>query len=342
VRIGTWYRAALCFCGASALLAGCGTGSQPGAALPQTNAAASAGAPLMIPARTQQHLNHAARASWVLPDAKVKALLYITNANDGTVFVYSYPQGTMVGELNGFEEPYGDCTDKAGNVWIVDDEASTVTEYAHGGSTPIRTLNDANEYPAGCAIDPTTGNLAVTNYETFSRGQGSVSIYRKAKGKPKTYSDSSISRGWFCSYDPSGNLFVDGDQSGSSGFQLAELPHGSATFTNISISQTITVPGGVQRSGKYVAVADENGPGNGVIYQFSINGSAGTEVSSTTLDSSQNIHQFWIDPAGNRVVAPSASLSTVGFWKFPAGGNPTKTLRGFSIPEGVALSPSRK
>ena len=119
---------------------------------------------------------------------------------------------------------------------------------------------------------------------------------------------------------------------------MAELPHGSSTFTNIGINQTITVAGGVQWDGKYVAVADENGPGNGVIYQFSISGSTGTEVSSTTLDSSENIHQFWIDPAGSRVVAPSASLSTVGYWKFPAGGNPTKTLSGFDIPEGVALS----
>ncbi len=85
------------------------------------------------------------------PDAKRMTLLYITNANDGTVFVYSYPKGTMEGELTGFEEPYGDCTDKTGDVWIVDDEASTVTEYAHGGSTPIRTLNDSGEYPAGCS-----------------------------------------------------------------------------------------------------------------------------------------------------------------------------------------------
>lgn len=328
--------------GATALLAGCGGGSQLGAAVPHADGAASVGAPLVLPAGTQPFVLHAALAAWMSPDAKATSLLYITNANDGTVFVYSYPKGTMVGELTGFEEPYGDCTDKAGNVWIVDDEASTVTEYAHGGSTPIRTLSDSSEYPAGCAIDPTTGNLAVTNYETFNRGQGSVSIYRKAKGKPKTYTDASISRGWFCDYDPSGNLFVDGDESGSSGFQLAELPHGGATFTNIGISQSITVPGGVQWNGKYVAVADENGPGNGVLYQFSISGSTGTEVSSTTLDSSENIHQFWIDPTGNRVVAPSASLSTVGFWKFSAGGNPTKTLSGFSIPEGVAYSPSRK
>ncbi|MGA9275219.1 MAG: hypothetical protein WBV67_17195 [Candidatus Cybelea sp.] len=338
MRISSWCYIIVGLCAATALLAGCSNGSQPSIAPQQISTAVTAGAPLVIPDTAGRVTRRVARGAWMSPDAKRMTLLYITNANDGTVFVYSYPKGTMEGELTGFEEPYGDCTDKTGDVWIVDDEASTVTEYAHGGSTPIRTLNDSGEYPAGCSVDPTTGNLAVTNYETFSRGQGSVSIYRKAKGKPKLYSDASISRGWFCSYDTSGNLFVDGDQSGSSGFQLAELPHGSSTFTNIGINQTITVAGGVQWDGKYVAVADENGPGNGVIYQFSVSGSTGTEVSSTTLDSSENIHQFWIDPAGNRVVAPSASLGTVGYWKFPAGGNPTKTLSGFNIPEGVALS----
>jgi hypothetical protein len=275
-------------------------------------------------------------------DAKRNALLYVTNANNGTVTVYSYPKGTLVGQLSGFQEPYGDCSDGSGDIWIVDDLASSVTEYAHGGSNPIRVLGDSGEYPAGCSVDPVTGNLAVMNYETTARGQGGVSIYRKAKGKPKIYTDSAISRGWFCSYDAGGDLFVDGYRSGSSGFQLAELPKGSATLENIGVNQSITVPGGVQWDGKYVAVADENGPGNGVIYQFSISGSVGTEVTSSTLTSSQNVHQFWIDPAGTRVVVPSASLGTVGYWKFPAGGEPTKTISGLNIPEAVALSRTRK
>lgn len=276
------------------------------------------------------------------PAAKQQALVYVTNANNGTVFVYSYPKGIMEGELTGFEEPYGACADRAGDVWIVDDEKSSISEFAHGDTTPIRTLNDSGEYPAGCSVDPATGNLAVMNYETTSRGEGGVSIYRKAKGKPKTYTDTSISRGWFCSYDTSGDLFLDGYQSGSSGFQLAEVPQGSDTFSNITVNQSIKVPGGVQWDGEYLAVADENGPGSGVIYQFSLNGSSGTEVSASTLDSSQNIHQFWIDPARNRVVVPSASLGTVGYWTFPAGGNPTKTIDGLDIPEAVAFSAARK
>lgn len=328
--------ATLGVCVSSVMFASCGSAAPPAQSI--SNAASEAGAPLAAPNLAARNGAHVSAASWMKSDAKRRALLYVTNANNGTVFAYSYPKGVLEGELSGFEEPYGLCSDKKGNVWIVDDEASSVTEYAHGGSAPIRVLTDSGEYPAGCAVDPVSGNLAVMNYETTGRGQGGLSIYRKAKGKPKNYSDSSISRGWFCSYDDRGNLYVDGYRSGSSGFQLAELPRGKVTFTNISVDQTITVPGGVQWNGGNVAVADENGPGNGVIYEFSISGSGATEVSATTLDQSQNIHQFWIDPAGTRVVVPSASLGTVGYWNFPAGGTPTKTISGLNIPEAVALS----
>lgn len=298
-----------------------------------TLAACSAGS-----GTTPQLATPALRTASPATAAKGETLLYVSNANDGTVSVFTYPQGQLVSTLSGFKEPYGLCSDATGDVWIVDDETSNVTEYAHAGGTPKATLSDSGQYPAGCSVDPTTGNLAVTNYETTSRGEGSVSIYKKAKGSPTQIVDSAISRGWFCSYDDKGDLYFDGDSTGSSGFQLAELPHGSRAFTNITVTQKITVPGGVQWDGKYVAVADANGPGAGTIYQFSISGSAATEVSATTLTNSQNVHQFWIDPSRRRVVAPSASLSTVGYWKFPAGGSPTKTISGLNIPEGVAIS----
>lgn len=286
--------------------------------------------PLPIAANQQS-----ARSS---PGSKSGTLMYVSDANNGTVSVFTYPQGVLVTTLTGFKEPYGLCSDKAGDVWIVDDETSTATEYAHGASSPKATLSDSGEYPAGCSVDPTTGNLAVTNYETVDRGPGGVSIYKRAKGNPKLYTDNSISRGWFCSYDDKGNLYFDGNSSGTSGFHLAELPHAKSTFTDISVTQTIVVPGGVQWDGKYVAVSDANGPNADSIYQFSIIGSTATEVSATLLSGSANVHQFWIDPSRKRVVAPSASLGTVGYWKFPGGGVASKTISGLDIPEGVAIS----
>jgi len=273
----------------------------------------------------------ALRPAWSAPDANRATLLYVSDANNGTVSVFSYPQGDLVGTLTGFEEPYGLCSDKAGNVWIVDDETSTITEYAHGGTSPKATLGDSGEYPAGCSVDPTTGNLAVTNYETVNRGQGSVSIYHRAKGTPTQYVDASISRGWFCSYDDKGDLFFDGDANGSSGFQLAELPHGGVTFTNIGIDQTITVPGGVQWDGKYVVVTDQTA---NAMYQYAVTGTKATLKGTITLMGSGDCAQTWI---GKGAVFCADNGGEV--FQYPAGGSPIAVLTGnYDLPLGTVAA----
>ena len=81
--------------------------------------------------------------SWMAPDAhKRQALLYISDIESGEVFVYSYPSLAVAGTLTGFSEPAGTCVDTTGDVFIVDYGASDIVEYAHGGLTPIATLDD--------------------------------------------------------------------------------------------------------------------------------------------------------------------------------------------------------
>ncbi len=70
---------------------------------------------------------------------KQRDLLYVSNA-DGTVSVYRYWQRTLVGVLTNFTQPMGECADAAGDVYITDYAASTISEYAHGGTKPIRVL----------------------------------------------------------------------------------------------------------------------------------------------------------------------------------------------------------
>jgi len=176
-----------------ALLTGCGAPpSQVGAvsSIPQTEAEGSA------IARTH---------SWMASDAKTASLLYVSSVLTNDVYVYSYSTHKLMGTLTGFETPYGLCVDKAANVWIVNDGASQIAEYAHGGTTPIATLSDPGEYPEGCSVDPTTGNLAVTNFYSGS-GAGSVSIYAGAQGSLKLYSDPAFTNYRFCGYDAHGNL----------------------------------------------------------------------------------------------------------------------------------------
>ncbi len=296
--------------GASLLLGGCSAG--PGS---------TGNAGWIAPA--------AKHRSWIAPDAKKKALLYVSSVLTDYVYVYSYGNQKLVGTLTGFKLPYGLCADAAGDVWIVDDGAQQIVEYEHGGTSPIATLSDSGEYPEGCSVDPTTGDLAVTNFYSAS-GNGSVSIYAHASGEPTTYSDPSITNFRFCGYDDKGNLFADGANN-SSEFAFAELRKGGSGLTNITLQQKIEWPGGVQWDGKYVAVGDTDA---GIIYRT--NGAGGKVKGSTTLGDSDYVNQFWI--AGKTVVAPSQDGNAgVGIYAYPAGGAPSKTIS-VEEPFGAAVS----
>jgi len=273
------------------------------------------------------------------PDAKKGDLLYIATAGNNDVEVYSYPKAKLVGTLTNLNWPEGECVDKDGNIWITNfgiSGAGDVVEYAHGGTTPVATLSDPYQHPLGCSVDPTTGDLAVTStYGTSSPGQGDVAIYKKARGTPKTYTDQEIFYYYFCGFDSSGNLFIDGISSGSA-VEFAELSKSSKTFTNLTLNKSIAHPGGVQWDGKYVAFGDQWNP---IIYEFAISGSNGEEVSSTPLDGASGVAQFFIDD--NTVIGPNVSNDLVGFWRYPAGGTATKTLTGLDEPVGTAISTAK-
>ena len=61
-----------------------------------------------------------------------------------------------------FPSPWGLCADNGGHVFVPDGPGAKIREYEHGGSSPIAILKTPNESPWFCAVDPTTGNLAVT------------------------------------------------------------------------------------------------------------------------------------------------------------------------------------
>jgi hypothetical protein len=325
MKLSDFSRRVLSISVAASLLAGCG-GSQPpiGApgAMPQSHAIAT----------------RAARAtSWMLPEAVSQDLLYVSNVR--TVTVYAYPQGELVGKLGGFYRAVGECVDQQGDVFITNQGTNQIFEYAHGSKTRKRALTGGGA-PTGCSADLSTGNLAVANYG------GSVGIYKNSRGKPKLYKDSSFKEYFFCGYDNSGNLFVDGVGSSGSAFQFAELPKGGSALQSVTLDRNITAPGGVQWDGKYVAVEDNKDQTPVVIHRFRITKGSGHEVGSTSLGNPAFfVLQFWIQ--GRALIAPNACCRGVGqalFYTYPSGGKPTKTIvAGINYPNGavVSLAPNR-
>jgi DNA-binding beta-propeller fold protein YncE len=276
------------------------------------------------------------------PAARDSDLLYISDIGTDDVYAFSYPRGKLVGTLTGFQEPVGLCVGKGGKIWVADAKAGEIFEYAHAGTAPIATLNDNGEEPFGCAIDPASGNLAVSNAGTASGGNGSVSVYRDASGTPTNYTDSAMSKMAFVGYDDGGNLFVDGADASSS-FAFAELASGGSALTNIYLPQSFEAAGGVAWDGKYIAVGDLL---LGYVYQFSIDASGdATEVGSTDLADGAWVEEFCFPldrhhkaaQQGKRIIGPAVAEQHVGFWDYPSG-DAIKLITQVDEPVGSAVS----
>ncbi len=272
--------------------------------------------------------------SWVAPEAKNEDLLYVSAENG--VFVYSYTQGKKVGQLLA-PHPGGDCSDAKGNIFVADINDSKILEFSHGARTPIATLPDPGYNPASCAIDPKTGDLAVTNFQSTTGGAGNLVIYPNAQGGRKLYvKNSSLQTPYFCAFDKAGDLFIDGFDSGSNtGFE--ELPKGSDSFEAVELNRHIGAPGGVQAVGQEIAVGDS---AQGTVFTFAIRGNNGTVTSTTTLKGAQGgLAGFVI--LGKKIVAATGFQNTAGYWPYPSGGNPTKILKDLSVATGVAISSAK-
>jgi hypothetical protein len=281
-------------------------------------------------------------ASWMAAGLAKRDLLYLTDDGDGNVYVYAFPGAKLEGTLSGLNVPAGECVDKAGDVWIVEEGSNDIVEYAHGGTAPIATLTDPNNAPEGCSVDPTTGNLAVANAQTLSAGAGSVGVYAHAQGTPTLYTDSQMKFVLFVTYDDNGNLYADGVDS-SLAFRLGELRKSAGTLAPIAFSQSIIQPTNIQWNHKYLAVGDGGGiigSSAPVIYHVNVTHSAGKVVGETPLTGTTGVFQFFIQ--GDTFIGPNLGNENVMFWNYPAGGTPTKAIGGFNDPFGSAVSKGKR
>ena len=297
-----------------------------------------------------------------MPSESGQDLLYVSSAN-GNVYVYTYPQRRAVGTLTGFIQPVGECVDPAGDVFITaysnySFNASTIYEYAHGGTSPIATLNDPG-VAFGCAVDPKTGNLAVANVSDYANpynpGYGDVAIYSAAQGNPTMYYSAEFEDFWFCGYDDKGNLYLSAFPSNhASEAQLVRLASGSSSLELIKLDWGLYGGNGfepsIQWDGTYVTVtSDRNSQRHGhgllFVYRLRISKRRATIISSTAFRSNPNVHggQSWIQ--GGRIIGIyyDKGFGNVAFWPYQ-GGKPEHKIR--NIAEGalwgvtVSVAPS--
>ncbi|MFY9720167.1 MAG: hypothetical protein WAK16_11030 [Candidatus Cybelea sp.] len=290
---------------------------------------------LARPIALHMHRNH--RRSWVNPDAKKTDLLYVSDEGSGLVDVYSYktPNGKgLMGQLTGFEFPYGDCSDGAGNVYIDDFLASQVVEYAKGGTTPIKTLA-VTGLPIGCSVDPATGNLAVSAFVEANPSTtcGGVWVFAGGSGTPTLYEDPNICEYWPPGYDNASNLFVEGESPNPAG--IDELASGGSSFTELTLSGfSLSVPAGIMwnSNASGLAATDQNASSTGTtaIYRITVSDGTAALVSTTTLTDSCDsdfidVVQPWV--MGKKVVGGNFDCTfRFNYWNYANGGAPKKSI----------------
>ena len=286
-------------------------------------------------------------------------LLYVTT-DVNVFFAVNYKTGKrqQVSYMN-YGAGGGDCTDSGGNVFIAASEGSPsvggfIFKFAHGGTAPLATLSDGSYYPTGCAVDPTTGNLAVSNDATPNcNGGGDLAVYPDAQGSPISYTDPGFQCFLGATYDNDGDLFIGGMGYGSGHlFVLAELPNGGSALTDITLGQPIacqilegTCKNSLQWDGQYVAVTQHNSKASPSVSQVLVYGSNGTVVRTIKFKgrfgSKAGGDVSFID-GGNIILGRQpGSLSA---WNYPAGGKLQRTIvKGLTHFQytGLTLSPGR-
>jgi hypothetical protein len=294
--------------------------------------------------------------SWLSPDvSKKEKVLWVSDAGTGDVYLFKLPALKHAGTITGFDNPQGVCSDDKGNVWITNLDAQDILEYSHEGVIE-NTLTDSTGYPAGCAWDPMTGNLAVTNLFDVSSEPGAVLVYPHASGSPTAYRNKAQETYYFAGYDAKGNLFFDGRNS-SATFVLSELPKGAAKAHSIEvIGGTIDFPGTVQwyATGNYLIVGDQlcGAINAACLYHITIAHNAGTIAGRTNLkgytggnlcdlvQGTQYGTKFFgsdYNGGGSTCTGPA---STTYMWAYPAGKDPSVYTTGpaESTPIGAAVS----
>jgi DNA-binding beta-propeller fold protein YncE len=281
------------------VLAGCGQSQSLGAVgtLPHDPASAARGP---------------AGVSRILREARGD-LLYVATGDN--VYVLSYPGGKLVRSLG---IPGNDlCSNAKGDVFVPT-SSYQIDEFDHNGQL-IQRIGDV-DVPLGCAVDPTTGNLAVTN---AASGAGYVAVFPNAKGPPQSYYDAEIGTFGLCAYDSNGNLYVDGTGSGNF---LAELRKGSSNFINFTLGAKFDAFGSVQWDGSHLTITN---PSSHEIYRVTLADSSVKIVGTTQIRGWHDDYyghwpyvQTWIQ--GNTFIAQSSALAKVGLWSYPQGGRPSK------------------
>lgn len=290
------------------------------------------------------------------PLAKRKSkLLYVSAFNGDSITVYDYPSGKQMGTLTGFSAPSGQCVDAKGDVFIANFDNGVVDEYAHGGSSPIKTFTTSGA-AFGCSVDK-AGDLAVTDFLGPSYSAGSVTVFPNGSDSGVVYSDpTDCYYIWNAGYDKKGNLIMIAENHASETVTFCAVLKGAKSLTTLTASGfTIYSPDSTMWDGKYIALGDQQ-LGGGIqsgIIEATLSGSTlashGQVLLSDTCqgDYTHVVQPFIVgrkntpvnDKQGKVVIGGNQICSAhLRFWHYPEGNDPFKSFTFQSGGQSVSIA----
>ncbi|MBD5655879.1 MAG: hypothetical protein IAI50_11970 [Candidatus Eremiobacteraeota bacterium] len=247
--------------------------------------------------------------------------------------------GVQIGQLTGFEQPAGMASDIKGNLYVADKGNSRVQIYAAGFASPPTTLQDPGQYPLDVDSFANGAYIAVANVATTAGGAGSVSIF-KGSTLLSNVSVPNNQNVFFCAFDASGNLYVDGLDTNESPI-IGEIPNatsGGSTFVPLTTTNSIGYATSIQvtTSGQ---IAIEDGDNNAIYtYNPPTNGSLGAPMQTTPIGITTYTFAFTKNMAD---LYSADEIGTAFEFAYPAGGGSVSAFFVGGIPYGTAVIPSQ-
>jgi hypothetical protein len=281
-----------------------------------------------------------------VPNKGGKGSVYVSDYDAGATgggVLYGYPSsgGSPTYTVTGLDGPQGLAATKK-NVYLAETNDSVIQVYAPPSTTPVMTINDTGEYPAGVAVSADGTQIWVSNIcSAPSCTKGNVSEFDNNGNLLQAIQCRNLARYYFVAVDSAGNVIVDGED-GFGSFEASEIPAGTNTCTFLT-SITASFPGGVQflKNGD-VGILDQL---SNTLTEYAAPDFS-TVVNTATLSGiydpigyafTKKDKNFWTANYGDASFPSSATE-----FPWPAGGSPTNTITGFVTAVGVTVQPPAK
>lgn len=175
--------------------------------------------------------------SWLKHFPPNTARLYISDFMEDVVNVYVQAGSgqTPVGQITGLNGPQGLWVDINQNLWVANTNTNQLLAFRRGSTTPYKTLNDTNGFPAGTCGNNNKSLVYATDIASLTEGNGqTIDVYRKSdasgSGPDSVLTDPNSSSLYECAVDSKGDLFVTMSQSANPELgEVDEFLKGSTT-----------------------------------------------------------------------------------------------------------------